>query len=589
VIRLERLLLRRWAVSALAAVACALVVLLVWLGWFAVRQWQQSLRLLAERQVDDASERFLVELTRDMQAVQRLVLLSPALDAFTSREPGPDPTYGAVNLVASAFARYRYPEAFFLWTRERGGTEPVFFYRRDRPVPWNAAAAPAPFPVIVDEHASVGSTLLRRIQDDAAEGRRFIVFETPLEGTPYQVVVRLLYRDVFRQNLETVVGFVVNLDWARQHYFPALLDEALVADRAGEGVAIAVADDRGRPVAGVDAGVGSGAPTTDRTFPLMFFNPVIAAADSPARLQRRSWTIRATTRGDSSVLAALADANRMRALGLVAAATLAVGIALSVRAARARLRLAELRSDFVASVTHEFKTPIATIRAAGETLVAGRLDGAAARQDYAGYIVQESRRLNRLVDNLLAFTRVTDTPEVRPPLEAVVLADVVAESLDRFAVQLAAGAFRVEVAVAPTLPPVQGDPTGLALMLDNLVDNAIRHSRGEHWMAVRAKDEGRIVVLEVSDRGGGIPPDEVRHVTRKFYRGRLAGHGGTGLGLAIAARIVDDHHGTLTIQSESGVGTTMRIAIPVAPAPAVSPAVSTPQPPASPAARNGSS
>ena len=104
-IRLERVLLRRWAVSALAAVACALVVLLVWLGWFAVRQWQQSLRLLAERQVDDASERFLVELTRDMQAVQRLVLLSPALDAFTSREPGPDGRAGRRTPAACHLAR----------------------------------------------------------------------------------------------------------------------------------------------------------------------------------------------------------------------------------------------------------------------------------------------------------------------------------------------------------------------------------------------------------------------------------------------------------------------------------------------------
>ena len=572
-IRLERILLRRWAVGTLAAVACLLIVLLVWLGGVAVRQWQQSLRLLAERQADEASERFLVELTRDMQAVQRLVLLSPALDAFTSREPGPDPTYGAVNLVASAFARYAYPEAFFLWSRERGGAEPVFFYRRDRHVSWNAAADPAPLPVVVDEHASVGPALLRRIQDDAAEGRRFIVFETQLEGTPYQVVARLLYRDVFRQKLETIVGFAVNLDWARQHYFPALLDEVVVANPAGE-VAIAIADDRGQAVAGGAAGVVSGAPTSDRTFPLMFFNPVIAAADSPARLQRRVWTIRATTRADSSLLAASADANRMRVLGLVAAATLAVGIALSVRAARARLRLAELRSDFVASVTHEFKTPIATIRAAGETLAGDRLDGAAARHDYAGYIVQESRRLTRLVDNLLAFTRVTDTPAVRPPLEPVALADVVAESLDRFAVQLTAGAFRVEVAVPPALPLVQGDRTGLALMLDNLVDNAIRHSRGEHWIAFTARAEGRGVALEVSDRGGGIPPDEIRHVTRKFYRGRLAGHGGTGLGLAIAARIVDDHHGTLTIDSEPGVGTTMRIVIPAAPASSVS----TPQP-----------
>src|SRR5688572_26370847 len=75
---LERVLLRRWAVGALAAVACLIVVILVWVGWVAVRQWQESLLLLADRQADEASERFVVDLTRDMQAVQRLVLLSPA-------------------------------------------------------------------------------------------------------------------------------------------------------------------------------------------------------------------------------------------------------------------------------------------------------------------------------------------------------------------------------------------------------------------------------------------------------------------------------------------------------------------------------
>jgi signal transduction histidine kinase len=573
VIRLERFLVRRWAVGALAVAAGFLIVLLAWLGWVAVRQWQQSLGLLADRQTDDASERFLVELTQDMQAVQRLVLLSPALDAFAGREPAPDPTYGAVNLVASAFARYSYPEAFFLWSPERAASGPVFFYRRDRPVRWHQASDPAPVPVIVDERPSVGPAVLKRIQDGAAEGRRFAVFEMQLEGAPYQVVARLFYRDVFRQNLETVFGFVVNLDWARQHYFPVQLDDAVSAARAGEGVAMVISDDRGQQVAGAQAGlVVPGAPTSDRTFPLMFFNPVIAAADPPAKLQRRSWTIRAATRGDSSLLAASANANRILVLGLVAAATLGAGIALSVRAARARLRLAELRSDFVASVTHEFKTPIATIRAAGDTLAADRLEGAAARQDYARYIVHESRRLTRLVDNLLAFTRVTDTPEVRPPLEPVALADVVAASVDRFAVQLAGGAFRVDVSMPAALPPVLGDRTGLALMLDNLVDNVIRHSRGEHMLAIRASVAGRFVVLEISDRGGGIPPDEVRHVTKKFYRGRLAGHGGTGLGLAIAARIVDDHRGTLEIDSQPGVGTTMRIALPGASAqPATTP------------------
>jgi signal transduction histidine kinase len=561
---LERVLLRRRAVGVLSAAACLLIVLLAWLGWVAVRQWQQSLMLLADRQAQDASERFLADLTSDMQAVQRLVLLSPQLDAFASREPAPDPTYGAVNLVASAFARYSYPEAFFLWNRARAVASPVFFYRRDRPVVWHTRTDTAPFPVIVDEHAAVGPSLLRRIQEEAAEGRRFIVFETELEGIPYQVVARLLYRDLFRQNLETIFGFVVNLEWAHQHYFQALLEESAASARAGEGVTISIADEQGQTVATTSTAVAPGAPTSQQTFPLMFFNPVLAAADPPSKLQRRSWTIRADTRGDSSLLAASTDANRVLVLGLVAAMTLAAGIALSVRAARARLRLAELRADFVASVTHEFKTPIATIRAAGDTLAADRLDGAAARQDYAKFIVHESRRLTRLVDNLLAFARVTDTPEVRSRLEPVALADVVAESLERFALQLAEGGFQVDAAVSPSLPPVMGDRTGLALMLDNLVDNAIRHSRGEHALRIAASVDGRFVVLEVSDRGGGIPPDEVRHVTKKFYRGRTAGHGGTGLGLAIAARIVEDHGGTLRIDSQPGVGTTMRITIPAA-------------------------
>lgn len=569
-VRLESLLLRRWAVGVLSALACLLIVLLVWLGYVAVRAWQESLRLLADRQAEEAGDRVLAELTRDMQAVQRLVLLSPALDAFTSVGTGPDPSYGAVNLVASAFARYSYPEVFFLWRRDGGG--PIVFSRRDRPVRGLESGSHGPFPVIVDEQSGIGRALIDRIAEQATSGRRFVAFESPIEGSSYQVVARLLYRDVFRQHLDTVFGFTVNLDWARRHYFPALVDEMVAARRGADGVAIAIADQTGETVAGDRQ--ASGEPASERTFPVMFFNPLIVAADPPGRLERRWWTIRAVTSGDSSLLAASADADRLLLLGLTAATMLAVGIVLSVRAARTRLRLAELRSDFVASVTHEFKTPIATIRAAGETLAAGRLETAADRQAYAGFIVQESRRLARLVDNLLAFSRATDAPETRPPLEPVRLRDVVAETVDRFSVQLAGGSSRVDVAVPDTLPPVLGDRTGLALVLDNLVDNAVRHSRRERSVSIRARAAGRSVVLEVADRGGGIPQDEVGHVTKKFYRGRLAGHGGTGLGLAIAARIVADHRGTLEIDSEAGVGTTMRITLPAA-------VVSAPAPPPS--------
>ena len=106
----------------------------------------------------------------------------------------------------------------------------------------------------------------------------------------------------------------------------------------------------------------------------MFFSPLLVAT-SPQR--QRWWTIEAATSADSSLLAAVGVANRMLIMQIAAAAMLSCGIILSLRAARAGLRLSELRSDFVASVTHEFKTPIATIRAAGETLAAGRLKGPA--------------------------------------------------------------------------------------------------------------------------------------------------------------------------------------------------------------------
>jgi signal transduction histidine kinase len=565
VIPFEKLLLQRPVVRAFAAAACLSIVLLAWVGYVAVREWQNSVMLLGGRQAEDAADRFFTELTRDMQAVQRQVLQSPALDAFASVGPPLDPSYEAVNLVASAFARYSYPESFFFWSRAPVTTPTAFFYRRDRRPPWSSGADdPGRFPVVIDERSPIGGSVLGLIQRDAGQGRPFVVLETTLNGIPYQVVARLLYRDAFRQNIDTVFGFMVNLTWARDHYFAGLLQQTLSADSSRRAVVLSILDDQGQKVAETGAVKGAGAASpARRTFRPMFFNPLLVAAEPPSAQQRRWWTIEAVTRGDSSLLAAAAAANRMLILQIVAAVMLAAGIILSLRAARAGLRLSELRSDFVASVTHEFKTPIATIRAAGETLAAGRLDGAAARQDYARYIVQEARRLTRLVDNLLAFSRLTDSVEVKHPIEPVALADVVADTIERFSVQLTGGDFQVEVSVPGTLPLVSGDPGAIALMLDNLVDNAIRHSRNQHRLSIRAKADARTVFLEVADGGGGIPEDEIKHVTKRFFRGRHAGHGGTGLGLAIAARIVAEHGGALEVVSEAGVGTTVRVTLPV--------------------------
>ena len=177
--------------------------------------------------------------------------------------------------------------------------------------------------------------------------------------------------------------------------------------------------------------------------------------------------------------------------------------------------------------------------------------------------IREATRLSRLVDNLLAYARITDVADAYS-FEPVMLEAVVDRSLQEFEPHLTHEGFELHVELPEDLPPVKADPTALGLMLNNLVDNAIRYSRGTRWLQIAAHRENGAVVLEVSDRGMGIPEDEIERVTRKFFRGSQSNAGGSGLGLAIVDRIVADHSGTLAIRSIVGQGTTVAVTLPVA-------------------------
>jgi two-component system sensor histidine kinase SenX3 len=124
--------------------------------------------------------------------------------------------------------------------------------------------------------------------------------------------------------------------------------------------------------------------------------------------------------------------------------------------------------------------------------------------------------------------------------------------------------FEVEVDVPPDTPAIRGDRTACLLLFDNLVDNAIRYSHAERSVSIRARATGPTVTITVTDRGDGIPADELTEVTRRFFRGRNAGSGGSGLGLAIASRIATDQGGSLHIDSAVGAGTTVSVTLPAA-------------------------
>ena len=548
---------RRLTSILVAAVGLAIVGF-AWFGYRAVAGWRHSATLLASQRAAEAADRLVTALGRDMRGVQTTVLNSAQLDEFML-----DPPYDVRALAASAFARYPYPESFFAWRGAAAPAAVVFLNRSDRRPAWMpGAAGPNRFPVIVEYDPVVAGLLMRRIQRDAMGRRRFSVFEILLGGTRYQVVARLLYRDPLREQLEGVFGFTVDLEWARRSYFPEVTRQVARIGEAGAGRALAVFDERGARVAGTSADAPR-EPTTRRAFPLFFFDPGLVAQEAPADLGVRRWIAAAAGGGDPTLTEAIQGSSTTLVIAGIAAVTLAAGLLLTLRAARSSAQLADLRSEFVQTVTHELKTPIASIRTAGDSIARGRVSSPEALTHYAQLVVQESKRLTRLVDNLLAYARVTDVTEVytMEPLDVHVL---VGEVLDGFRSVLSEANFDLHVELAADLPRVRADRTACALLLDNLVDNAIRYSTSEKWLTVRAARAGKAVVIDVIDRGMGIPSDEIAQVTRRFFRGRGVRTGGSGLGLAIADRIARDHGGRLTIESEAGAGTKVRLTLPAA-------------------------
>jgi two-component system phosphate regulon sensor histidine kinase PhoR len=241
---------------------------------------------------------------------------------------------------------------------------------------------------------------------------------------------------------------------------------------------------------------------------------------------------------------------------------LCLSLLLAIRSIRSEVALAAMRSDFVSSVTHELKMPLANISIMADSLALRRV-GAEKIQRYATLLRQESRRLTQLIDNLLAYARVTDVAEVYSfePLEVGELVQTVLQSCQPVLVERE---FAVTVKIPLDLPAVRADRAAMILALGNLVDNAVRYSTECRNVRVSARQDRSTVTIEVQDRGIGIPVDELPAVRGKFVRGTRTRTHGSGLGLAIVTRVVADHGGTFTLHSECGVGTFARIVLPFA-------------------------
>ena len=233
------------------------------------------------------------------------------------------------------------------------------------------------------------------------------------------------------------------------------------------------------------------------------------------------------------------------------------------RAVRREMALARLQADFVSAVSHEFRTPLASMRQLSELLAAGRVPFETRRQQYYESLAAESRRLQRLVENLLEFGRLEAGPRpynIQPVDPRALMESAVADFLS----QLGRSDCRIEVSGGDAKAPVLADRDAMTLVLHNLLDNAVKYSGGRS-VRLSCEPEGDRIAFMVSDDGPGISAEDQRHIFQKFVRGASAAATnvkGTGLGLAMVKLIVSGHRGEIRVSSQPDAGSTFTVVLP---------------------------
>lgn len=351
-----------------------------------------------------------------------------------------------------------------------------------------------------------------------------------------------------------VVGFagmILDEDFLRAKLLPSMIETTLAKylPSAPDGeLAVSVKDGAGNSVLTVGDGQGRGIAAKARLgfvftdWEMSLYNP----RATPRQWARAGFVFNATLAG-------------------LLAAALVGGVALALRAADRAVKLSKMKSDFVSNVSHELRTPVASIRVFGELLRTGRAQDPEKVREYGEHIEGETRRLTRLIDNILDFSRIESGRKEYRFADGD-LREVVLSVIRTFEVRLKAQGFAIELEQpgAP-LPPVRMDADAIAQAFQNLLDNAVKYSGESKEVVVTLRATGDHVAVSVRDHGIGIAADEQRKIFERFHRvgtGLVHDVKGSGLGLSLVHHIVAAHGGEVSVVSAPGKGSTFTMTLP---------------------------
>jgi two-component system phosphate regulon sensor histidine kinase PhoR len=227
-------------------------------------------------------------------------------------------------------------------------------------------------------------------------------------------------------------------------------------------------------------------------------------------------------------------------------------------------RLEKVRQDFIANISHELRTPIASLKAMVETLQNGAVTDKSVAEDFLQRMQVETDKLAQMVNELGELSRI-ESGDLSLKLEPVDLSESVRRVVERLRPQAERAQLSLNFALSANLPLVMGDENRIEQVLVNVVHNAIKFTPKNGRVTISSEVEGDSVLISISDNGIGIPADDLPRIFERFYKvDRARSGGGTGLGLAIAKHIVQAHGGSIWVKSEEGKGSTFTFSLPIA-------------------------